>query len=46
MVCKQGQFDVVVLCFLYQFECSTCAWNDSSINLNAQQVNGMTQVSI
>ena len=30
MACKEGQFDVVeLICFWYQFECSTCGWNDS-----------------
>ena len=36
MGCKEGQFDVVELMvndqfktFKYQFECSTCEWNDS-----------------
>ena len=51
MACKEGQFDVVELMvqdFQYQFECSTCEWNDPfgfktfSINLNVQNVNGMT----
>ena len=31
MICKDGQIDVVENGFLilYQFECSTCEWNDS-----------------
>ena len=35
MACKKGQFDVVevelmaIQDFQYQYECSTCEWNDA-----------------
>ena len=35
MACREGQFDVVELILNYQFK-------DFTINLNAQNVNGMT----
>ena len=39
MACREGQFDVVELIVNYQFK-------DFTINLNAQNVNGMTHFDL
>ena len=50
MACKEGQFNVVELMvnevqdFQYQFECSTCEWNDSFLYLYGYQILQSTSV--